>query len=133
MGQLAIVIVMALVLAFLVSVAPVSGAKLKTCKDYCDKKEIVWDEEDVLQEKCVPICYIRSADEIKWKYSWRWCDFGHYEQWCYDQVYCPNSGCMKIDGSDYNKLIKKPGFVSKCTKWYYTFVRLPPGNSPCDS
>ncbi len=132
LSRLAIIVMMALVVVFLVSVAPVGGASKKkiVCKDKCYKLEKVTDEEDVPVTTCVRTCLLRG--QYKWKITTRYYDYGHYEQWCDDNEYCPNSGCMKV--GEYDKRENNPGFWKKCTKTVIEYDWLPKNApSPCST
>lgn len=136
LSRLAIIIMMALVVVFLVSVAPVGGAaKPKVCKDKCGKKIKETDGSyDVTN--CIRQCVIKG--KIKWKITTKSYDYGHYEQWCDDYDWCTNSKCIKV-GEPYDKLEGtpdgEPGAWKKCTGTDVDYVKLLPDEEPenCDN
>lgn len=121
LGKWAIVIMMALVLAFLASVAPVSGAaKTKYCSDTCGKSVnsktsgySEWDEH--VRTK---IC--KTSKGTKYLVKDRHCEKGNIIKICHHRAYCPNTGkCAET-----TEFIKNVGKWKHCDPWdkYYETV-----------
>ncbi len=113
LGQWATVIMMALVLAFLVGVAPVSGAKY--CSDTCGKKIKDTDPGDVTrwhEHKETKIC--KTAKGTKYLIQDRDCAKGIYIRMCHDRVYCTQTKACAEIGPAYEK---KAGSWKECDPW----------------
>lgn len=112
LGKMAIVIILALVLAFLVSVAPVSA--VKKCSDSCGAKI-----KDLSSERCWPeqvatkIC--KTSRGTKWLVKDRTCCAGDYIRWCYHREPCSNKkySCAQV-GDAFKKVV---GHYKTCTPW----------------
>ncbi len=114
LGRLAIIIMMVLVLAFLVSVAPVSGAKPKYCSDSCGKKlksdpgpQDCWHEHTETR-----IC--KTSRGVKWLIQDRDCCNGYYYKICHHRAWCDNTGACAEVGAGWEKVI---GHWKTCDKW----------------
>lgn len=122
LDQWAIVIMMALVLAFLVGVAPVSGAKY--CSDTCGKK-IQSDDPDYgfiswHEHKETKIC--KTSQGTKYLIQDRDCEKGSYIKECNHRVYCANTkSCAEVEPG----YIKIVGTWKECTPWVKYFVTIP--------
>lgn len=125
LGKWAIVIMMALVLAFLASVAPVNGAaKTKYCSDTCSKSiksddpdygYHTWDED-----KKTKIC--KTSKGTKYLYQHRECATGGIIKECHKRSYCDNTKkCAEIG----DPIVKQIGTWKSCTKWEKTYGTEP--------
>lgn len=118
LGKMAIVIILALVLAFLVSVAPISAVP-KKCSDFCDPKVKVktaeWPEH--LETK---IC--KTSRGTKWLIKDRVCTAGDYIKQCQKREYCPNTKvCAKVG----NKFPVVVSHWKSCTAWKKHYETIP--------
>jgi hypothetical protein len=119
-GPWAIIIMMALVLAFLVSVAPVSGGSAgKYCSDTCGKNIKSDDPEygytSWHEHKETKICTTRKG--TKYLIQDRDCESGSYIKICHHRAYCDQTKACAETG----EFVKITGKWKQCTKWekYY--------------
>jgi hypothetical protein len=112
LGQWAMIMILAFLLAFLVSAIPVSGAKYcgATCGPWLDQQTGSYNEH---QESKVCTYKIGGKTYIKWAIKDRTCTTGYKYKNCHHRSWCTNTNaCADIDTYPQN------GYNYKtCTPW----------------
>ncbi len=118
LGKLAILIMLVLLLAFLVGVAPVSSAPV--CRERCGptQKEILSTQQDCKPAKKVGTILQNGQVKTLYKQQCRDCQIGDYYRMCQAMAYCKNTKTCAPSGSPQKTIT---GAFKKCGpyRWVY--------------
>jgi hypothetical protein len=118
LGQWAIAILVTMVLAFLMSVAPVSGDPY--CGDTCSGEMFVKQGEKTETQKA-KVCQVRINGKIKtkWAIKTKVCNYGWWIKKCVDNDWCKNTKKCAFLKNLPDKQIR---YSTSCSPWKITYV-----------
>jgi len=120
LGQWTTIIVLALLLVFLVSVAPASCAKPKPCKDVCLNRLVPTAPYEQCEVKKVCTYWDHGVRKTLWRERCRDCVTIRTYQDCYHQTRCTVNGLCERQANPYKtKLIKTKTTCGKWDPWHY--------------
>lgn len=120
LGQWTTIIVLALLLTFLISVAPVSCAKPKPCKDVCLSRLESTGPTQQCEVKKVCTYWENGVRKTMWRQRCRDCVTIKTWQDCYLQIRCGVNGLCEQQADPYKtRLIKTKATCGKWGPWRY--------------
>ena len=131
LGRWAIIIALVLMLAFLMSVATVSGASPSSCKDkYSVLKKSPVQSSGTEGGQWVKVCVNKRLGVAKWAYKWKDCKYGFTYKIFYDYDYCyKTKKCILLSSAPTDPI----GTWKQCTSRvaYFTYpIGYTPSGSP---